>query len=1268
MDSPLKFDELIRRENELLCDADAEKKANGKRIDAASEEPTAANKSELNAKTDAEIADNHVKSASSDPAGQQENKSLSTGAQKAGEVFKEIALVPPGPAGEPWVRLTPIDRVGLAFSGGGIRSATFNLGVLKALHELQVLAHVDYLSTVSGGGYIGGWWSAWRARTKTHEFPIARQTVDPDKLDETLNREPEEVRHLREFSNFLSPRIGFFQSETWNAIMAVLSAVVPAVLVASSVIAVSFLVWLGINSVILADALKIPTPAVTWPDGLTNLVVKWFSLDRIRTVTETLHVGFAPLLLIVITVGAYFFCERSWQRAGKAEGMSSGWGKFWVWLAMPLLIAVGILLGWPLLSQLGLLDRKFNGVCDWKWATGLRKDEAGLSFSPYLFAAPILWAAIALIVFLPRVIIMRVAPVRVSGKVVSAIDRALSQMLGAAVIVTVVGFLWLTGCWLKCDEWGTKISAGGALVSGGVFAFLRNWIGRLSLSKKAGFTDLIKPLIPQILAYIAIALWAICIAVLLAELIGHGISPWAVFIVAAGIILGAITLFDPAQVSLHSFYRNRISRAYLGASNREAVKSAEENRQTEVRRYDDIQLHELSPTGAPRPIHLVCCAANDLAGDHLDNLSRGSRSAVLSKFGFAIGNYFHSWEKEKKRPGHESLGLGSAITASAAAFNSNMGSLSMTLGAGVTFLCTALNLRLGLWLPHPVQTEIDGAPKVFPGFLFIKEMFGLTNSGLRPALGTSNPKSVAKYVHLSDGGHFENLALYELVRRHCRYIIVSDCGADPQVAFDDFGNAVRRIREDFGVEIDIDLAPLKPNASRLSKQHVAVGAIMYDPRGAQKDTGVLVYLKPTLTGDEPCDISQYRTRNEDFPHETTGDQFYDEAQWESYRRLGEHAARSAFRFVERERSPDKLTADDIFNGARWEWYQSQDRREEKILELNGRLTALEQQLQTQAPPAFLREMYPELGTFDKRQPSAQPAPQEPAQPNAQPTPAATTQPTSEEAAERTSRILHLLIQMIQLMEDVWISASLETHWNDPNLLGWMNTFQRWAYTPSFRLWWPILKPMYGRKFRRFMEERLSLADEDYPETVPKVIPCGNEIPHGVAETYWKRMQLQKERSPHTVYSFELELTDQREEAGTPARGTQIVQVGLAFIDTATKPGTACWSTEDFFIPPSLWGAGLGRKFLNGLLKVLWEANVTRCEVTVQPPPDDAKSPIPWIKRTDLASRQQLNDLLAFYSRAHFALEVRDDNGKEDKTLVCDLTEHQEEFGLSSQHA
>jgi Patatin-like phospholipase len=1130
----------------------------------------------------------------------------------------------PGPAGEPWIRYTPEDRVGLAFSGGGIRSATFNLGVLKALHELGLLKHVDYLSTVSGGGYVGAWWAAWRARWGG-EFPetVTTSQLRPDAVQRDMNREPEEVRHLREFSNFLSPRIGFFQSEMWAAIMAVLSAVLPAVLVATSVMAFALLVWLGVTSVIVGDALGWPVSGLGWLK--------------------------APLLLSLISLATYIVLECRWFRDAKSEKRASGkWRvRFAIFhLLMPSLIVAGICYGWCWLKRAGWMNpAQPDGVAAWEWSTGIWPDGWGFSFSPHVFTGPILWIGVALILLLPRLLLLRISSVSFSSRVVGAMDRALARLLGSALVAGALGALWLAGCWLNYTHWGTTMPAGGALLSGGAFALLRNWIGGLGPGKKGGVMDMVKPLIPQVLAYVAIALWAICVATFLAGWIKGGLSPWCLFGGAAGIVVFALIAFDAAQVSMHSFYRNRLARAYLGASNLDAAAlggtSAKQNRQTDVRKRDDIELRALSPTAAElaadrerpedervygaintsdscriRPLHLVCCAANDLGGDHLENLARGSRSGVLSKFGFAIGNYWKTWEKE---PEKETLGLASAITASAAAFNSNMGSLSMTLGAGVTFLCTALNLRLGLWLPHPLSARF-GAPKLLPGSLFLKEMFGATKSGLRPR--AMSPTPAAPYVHLSDGGHFENLALYELVRRHCRYIIVSDCGADPEVTFDDFGNAVRRIREDFGVEIDIDLSPLMPDEKRISKQHVAVGTISYDPRGDRKDNAVLLYFKPTLTGDEPCDIAQYRTRNADFPHESTGDQFYDEAQWESYRRLGEHAAYSALRFVERERRKSDLSAETIFNGARWEWYQSPERREERILELSGRLTDLEEQLRKDAPAGFIREMYPELSTLSPKGDGG-----------------GTTTPAVSVTPERMGKTLHFLIQMIQLMEDVWFAAYLETHWNDPNNLGWMNTFQRWAYTPSFRLWWPILKPMYGRKFRRFMEERLSLADEDYPPTTATVTNRGTTMPDGVAQTYWMRMhaQDQKKETGKTVYSFDLQLTLQGQTPDDDV--TYPVQGGLTFVEFAENRSIARWTVEEFFVPPSLWGAGLGAKFLVELLEVLESEGVKRCEVAVVGPGEERDRPFEWSKRTDIASRQQLNDLLAFYQRANFRLHA-----------------------------
>lgn len=965
-----------------------------------------------------------------------------------------------------------------------------------------------------------------------------------------MNREPDEVRHIREFSNFLSPRIGFFQSEMWNAIIAVVSAMLPAVVVASAVIALIFLGWLGMTSLILTDALGTPGPS--WPGARTVFIA-----------------------LIGVSYAAF---EYRWSRQGKSESLHWSW---WVFhLVLISLVTLGIYFGWGRLKASALLDAVPKaGPHPWEWATSIDPTPNGYfsfspAFSPYLFAGPILWAAVAVLVLVLRLIIMRFRRER-AGTMVSIIDRALSRLLGAAFILTAIAALWLAGCWINYTNWGANAPAGGALVSGGAFALLRNWMGRLGPGKKGGVMDMVKPLIPQILAYVAIALWAIFVAALLADWIKNGGSCCRLFAIALGIILFAMFFFDAAQVSMHSFYRNRLSRAYLGASNIDAIVGmrvyAETNRQTDLRWHDDIELCALSPTadeiaadrkrsrkdrvyadmgtGAGsadnppgpsrvRPLHLICCAANDLGGDHLENLSRGSRSAVLSKFGYAIGDYWKTWKEEKDEKGedHKTLGLGSAITASAAAFNSNMGSVSMSLGAGVTFLCTALNLRLGLWLPHPLSAK-HGVSGFIPGWLFFKEMFGQTKSGLlppryenetdRPANQGTGPNQaesnlrtpVAQDVHLSDGAHFENLALYELVRRHCRYIIVSDCGTDPEVTFDDFGNAVRRIREDFGVEIEIDLSPLKPNEAHLSKQHVAVGTISYDPRGDRKDSAILLYFKPALTGDEPCDITQYRTRNKAFPHESTGDQFYDEAQWESYRRLGEHATRSALRFVERDRNSDRLSPEAIFNGARFEWYQSPERREDTVLELTGRLTALEQQLRQEGPRKLVREMYPELRTMDQEE-----------------------TPVGLMTSEEMCATLHFLSQIMQLMEDVWVSCHLDTHFTDPNNLGWMNAFQRWAYTPSFRLWWPLLKSMYGSKFRRFMEEQLDLADEDYPETegVVTLHPPG-DIPKGLALTYWKRRQEKIPTGVRRAFTYDLGLTLQTEPLQTCT-----VQGGLAF--------------------------------------------------------------------------------------------------------------------------
>ena len=144
-------------------------------------------------------------------------------------------------------------------------------------------------------------------------------------------------------------------------------------------------------------------------------------------------------------------------------------------------------------------------------------------------------------------------------------------------------------------------------------------------------------------------------------------------------------------------------------------------------------------------------------------------------------------------------------------------------------------------------------------------------------------------VHLSDGGHYENLGLYELVHRRCRYIIVSDAAADPNFSFADLAKAIELVRVDFGAEIDINVSDLRPQGDdRLSKHAFARGKITYNPTGSddEPEEADLLYIKTAVTDNLTEDIYGYRRAHEKFPDETTADQFFTEPQFEAYRELG----------------------------------------------------------------------------------------------------------------------------------------------------------------------------------------------------------------------------------------------------------------------------------------------------------------------------------------------------------------------------------------------
>jgi hypothetical protein len=185
------------------------------------------------------------------------------------------------------------------------------------------------------------------------------------------------------------------------------------------------------------------------------------------------------------------------------------------------------------------------------------------------------------------------------------------------------------------------------------------------------------------------------------------------------------------------------------------------------------------------------------------------------------------------------------------------------------------NARLGLWFGNPPSErrwqKSEPAISVAP---LMRELLGLATD--------RNP-----YVYLSEGGHYENLGLWEMVARRNRYIIVSDAGCDPTYTFDDLGNAVRRIRLDLGIPILFPSLDITKAGQGTTNPHAAVGKILYSVvDGPDAPDGTILYIKATLSGDEPIDVRNFACGDPEFPHDTTANQFFDEARFESYRTLG----------------------------------------------------------------------------------------------------------------------------------------------------------------------------------------------------------------------------------------------------------------------------------------------------------------------------------------------------------------------------------------------
>ena len=373
------------------------------------------------------------------------------------------------------------------------------------------------------------------------------------------------------------------------------------------------------------------------------------------------------------------------------------------------------------------------------------------------------------------------------------------------------------------------------------------------------------------------------------------------YLIAAIVVLAILSAWlawrvDVNRFSLHNLYKNRLIRCYLGASHRNRKPSPFIG----FDERDDMPLYDL----AQRPMHVVNTAMNLSQGKNLAWQERKAASFSLSPLycGFTfsrdLGDPFAPGALQRPEsyyrptnqyavedPGREEPGfsLGMALATSGAAVSPEMGRETQPVRA---FLLTLFNARLGRWSPNPKRSAWREASPNFGVTCLLEELFGFANEE-------------RDFVYLSDGGHFENTALYELVRRRLRKIVCVDAGADPEHSFGDLGNAIHKCRVDFGVEIDIDLVPLRPRRpGLLPVAGFAIGRILYPGTSVE---GVLIVVKPTLVRarGEPIDVQAYAERNPDFPQQTTADQFFNESQFESYRRLGLFVGAAALAEAER---------------------------------------------------------------------------------------------------------------------------------------------------------------------------------------------------------------------------------------------------------------------------------------------------------------------------------------------------------------------------------
>jgi hypothetical protein len=1056
----------------------------------------------------------------------------------------------------------PQNRIGLAFSGGGIRSATFNLGVLQGLQEFDLLRQVDYLSTVSGGGFIGAWLVGNVLRTRHW---LGKATC----WDES-------IAHLRSYASYLAPLTGLLSADTWtlaaswirNTFLIQLSGLIWlfALLLSALLGRMLFIVvarqtihaWVGLAALALAllvtvtliynfIANRVETgkrspqasqvrwlavlpswvgsfliAAMLWHDALGQiwkgdpaqhhafsyilqhaagmiapllaihmvamLLIGWFALkpnlpaayiEPAREAEETLKADLdarakqkkARQIAIRlkraehagarVTVEAIAALEALRDEA-KAAFEAAEWSRpcrmsfvrrlrtraklaficahpYWPRLWRSLWIGV-LCLGVFYLAVCAILSLFLY----WR----------GLGVGHYNSYAFVFGPALVLCAFILSVVIF----IGLSGRNSSEAQREWWTRFGAWLMIYAALGLALAGVAIFGPEitrrvlgtahssikWGSILTWAGTVI-GGLFAGNSSkTAGDGSPGKKLGL-ELLARLGGMLFVVGAVIGAASALYFFLLNFATHdpaGTDYWKtlddindVRFVAVCVVVILIGLlfswfFEINIFGLSQFYRNRLVRCYLGAT-RWAPGLRKPHPFTKFDFKDDMPLSSLKyQYRGPFPI--FNCTLNLAGSSDLVLHSRHSASFTLTplhcgsdrpKVGFApTGGPTPRASMASFAGG---VKLGQAVAVSGAAASPNMGYNTNPL---VAFLLTMFNVRLGWWFPNPGQKRSwNKSGLSFSLYYLTKEL-----------LGTADETRL--FLNVSDGGHFENLGVYELIRRRCKVIIACDAECDEVLQFGGLGNLVRICATDFGAVIDIDVKSIREQKEGYSLAHCAVGIIKY----SNGSIGYLIYLKASVSGDEDVGVAQYRSVHPSFPHETTANQFFSEDQFESYRKLGRHVVRHSFRGNQPGSSALDVAVKlfDVSAPARTtgEAFLRHTQTLERMWEQFRKSPALH---------GFVDELmhiHPPIAVV----------------------------PDTSGNPHQASEELCMALELTQLMEDVFMDLRLDDFWEHPDNRGWAIMFMRWARSPRFQRYWSQTRRTFGIRFEYFCQARLGL--------------------------------------------------------------------------------------------------------------------------------------------------------------------------------------------------